>query len=671
MRDETREAMWGDVRGLLAEAPSALLWRRIWAHLEACELASDPEQQLITYLQGALSRWPDHLRVVPAHMHDRIAAGSVLLPLCRALHISADDPESGWSLSSATDALESPGLRHITTLSLARFDLALPGAAAERLMRAVAALPALSDLTLAHLNLSDAHVETLCQHAAWRGVQLLAIRGEVFGEEGCRALARCEALRGLEVLSITGRPAGYNTPAQGIGVDGVTALTSSALLRPAAVTLRHVGTSSKRARDWTLDLSAPFWRRTHTLDVGDNARLVGLTFEPGGPLRWLIAPRTGLSEGVLRGLLSQGELAGLEVLDLSDRERVLGGAAGPEMPARVITAATSKLDTSDSWDHGPRGLHELGPGWWDWESVTNAEEATLPRGAQWIEPGDLPADPRPSLKGFATRLDAENDGPEALRGDRRLSTLDVILVEHLEDSDEHPLEPFLERWQDALSEVRAMVWGAQPQEWSLMITDLYCCDLGALLDAFPALEWLGMVINARHDLTHSGPLRHERLKTLVIPSACMPSAFVARLAEAELPALEGLELWGGDTYYWDDCASTEAYVPLLTGRRFPHLKRLGLRNHKHSDALAQLLCGAPLLDGLESLDLSMSLLTDVGLHALMRDPRVWRLKRLNVSRTHVTDEAALSALAASGVEVIARRLKGMSPGEELYVEVVE
>jgi len=123
-------------------------------------------------------------------------------------------------------------------------------------------------------------------------------------------------------------------------------------------------------------------------------------------------------------------------------------------------------------------------------------------------------------------------------------------------------------------------------------------DLSPLLWAYPNLE----VLRARggDGLRFSSRTSHLSLRDL---------------KRCHLPNLVHLELWlGAKSGGWD--GRLEDLEPLLNGSLFPALKYLGLRNSEIVDDIACAVVNTPLLQQLETLDLSNGNLSDRGGQAL-------------------------------------------------------
>src|SRR5262249_56131328 len=101
-----------------------------------------------------------------------------------------------------------------------------------------------------------------------------------------------------------------------------------------------------------------------------------------------------------------------------------------------------------------------------------------------------------------------------------------------------------------------------------------------------------------------GTLRHKNLKKLVIETGGLPVSVLREVCAAKLPALEHLELWlGEENYGWD--GTVNDLKPLLSGKLFPKLRYLGLRDSIIADEVATAVARAPVLKKIRVLDLSL------------------------------------------------------------------
>jgi hypothetical protein len=113
--------------------------------------------------------------------------------------------------------------------------------------------------------------------------------------------------------------------------------------------------------------------------------------------------------------------------------------------------------------------------------------------------------------------------------------------------------------------------------------------------------------------------------------------------------LEHLELWLGAENY-GGISSARPLQPLLGARRFPRLRYLGLRDSESADAVAEAVANAPVLDGLETLDLSLGALGDEGTSHLLASPKIRGLKKLDLHHNYLSADMK-QRLSALGVEV--------------------
>ncbi|MER5748909.1 STM4015 family protein [Streptomyces sp. NPDC002088] len=176
-------------------------------------------------------------------------------------------------------------------------------------------------------------------------------------------------------------------------------------------------------------------------------------------------------------------------------------------------------------------------------------------------------------------------------------------------------------------------------------------DVTRVLRAWPQLEELG--VRGSEDLVIE-PLRHDGLRTLRIESGGLAPAPVRALSACEFPALRRLELWLGTTWYGGDC-TVEDIEPLLGALgRCPELRHLGLQNSDIQDEIAAAVAAAPVVAGLESLDLSMGALSDEGGAALLSGQPLTHLRSLNLRHHFMSDELVQrvrEALEPHGVDL--------------------
>ncbi|HNC46778.1 MAG TPA: hypothetical protein PLU80_21590, partial [Acidobacteriota bacterium] len=147
------------------------------------------------------------------------------------------------------------------------------------------------------------------------------------------------------------------------------------------------------------------------------------------------------------------------------------------------------------------------------------------------------------------------------------------------------------------------------------------------------------------------------------------ASVVRAVTAADFPELEHLELWLGTENYG---ATTEPVdlAPLFSGRLFPKLKYLGLRNSDFSDLIATAMADSPLLERLETLDLSLGTLGDEGAEALLKSPATAKLRFLDLHHHYCSDEM-MEKLKALGIKVDLSDAQGECDQDDRYVEVGE
>lgn len=196
-------------------------------------------------------------------------------------------------------------------------------------------------------------------------------------------------------------------------------------------------------------------------------------------------------------------------------------------------------------------------------------------------------------------------------------------------------------------------------------------DPGALLAAFPRLRVLGVRGGLGKQIE---PLVHAELEELVFQSGGMPPGAVRAVGGSSLPALASLDLYLGISGYGGG-AGVEDLASILSGTAFPKLRHLGLRDAENADDLAAALAQAPVVAQLESLDLSLGTLSDVGAAALLAGQPLTHLRRLDLHH-HFLSNAMIERLeqALPDVEVDAsERLEPREWGGQThrYVAVSE
>ncbi|MGI5217733.1 STM4015 family protein [Nocardia sp. CA-290969] len=155
-----------------------------------------------------------------------------------------------------------------------------------------------------------------------------------------------------------------------------------------------------------------------------------------------------------------------------------------------------------------------------------------------------------------------------------------------------------------------------------------------LLQAYPELTELG--IRGGTGLVFDA-VRHEHLRKLTVEAGGLPAAAVRGITGSELPALTNLELWLGTPDYGGDAEPADL-APLFGGEQFPNLRHLALRNSEIQDRICAAVAAAPVVARLETVDLSLGVLTDDGAAALLSGQPLTHLRSLDLHHNYLGAE---------------------------------
>ncbi|HEX4817250.1 MAG TPA: STM4015 family protein [Nonomuraea sp.] len=226
----------------------------------------------------------------------------------------------------------------------------------------------------------------------------------------------------------------------------------------------------------------------------------------------------------------------------------------------------------------------------------------------------------------------------------------AIVIGEWEDCYEKPSDVIVERLTaeaHRLPALRSLFLGAVCTDQA-EISWIQQCDVTPLLEAYPKLERFEVRGGSGLELR---PVRHDALRVLRVESGGLGGGFVRALAASDLPALEHLELWLGVAEYGGD-ATVADLDPILRGERLPALRHLGLQDSEIQDDIAAAVAFAPVVARLESLALSMGVLTDDGAAALLTGQPLTHLRRLDLHHHYLSDALMQRvAEALPGVEV--------------------
>jgi hypothetical protein len=178
-------------------------------------------------------------------------------------------------------------------------------------------------------------------------------------------------------------------------------------------------------------------------------------------------------------------------------------------------------------------------------------------------------------------------------------------------------------------------------------------DISPILQTYPKLEILQ--VRGGDGLQFSPPVRHNRLKALIVETGGLSRDTVAQICNMNLPALEHLELWFGSENYGGDCWVEDIH-PIIYQEKFPNLDYLGLRNSKFTDEIVNAIVNSPMINSISVLDLSMGTLSDAGAEELLNCEFINYLDILNVSESFLSPEM-IEKLSRLDVRVLANNQK--------------
>lgn len=254
---------------------------------------------------------------------------------------------------------------------------------------------------------------------------------------------------------------------------------------------------------------------------------------------------------------------------------------------------------------------------------------------------------------FLTDYDTEQEVPplvEQFLADPKAKEIDTLITGLLNVEGDQPPSTIIQLLVNnkaILQQLTGVFFGDITQE-ECEVSWLENCDHSAMLQAFPNLNIYKVRGGNRLSFTQ---LQHPNLKKLIIETGGLSNQILDNLRAAQLPQLEHLELWlGSDNYGFD--ADAEQVVGAVEAMNLPHLKYLGLRNAEIADDIAKRLEKSPLLQQVETLDLSMGNISDEGAEALLDTPAIKNLSQLILDH-HYLSEDMVEQLQDLGISVSA------------------
>lgn len=167
-------------------------------------------------------------------------------------------------------------------------------------------------------------------------------------------------------------------------------------------------------------------------------------------------------------------------------------------------------------------------------------------------------------------------------------------------------------------------------------------EYASLLNAYPQLEELRIRGSTNLELP---AFTHHKLRSFAIECGGLPQSVLSALARSSMPALEHLELWVGTDHYGFD-GSLATVRETVNALRTPRLRYLGLRDAEIADEIAGWLAGEAWVASLDTLDLSLGTLSDVGANALLASPHLRGLRKLDLSHHYISEPLQAKLRAA-------------------------
>jgi hypothetical protein len=272
-------------------------------------------------------------------------------------------------------------------------------------------------------------------------------------------------------------------------------------------------------------------------------------------------------------------------------------------------------------------------------------------GLKVVEFGD---DVAPDFKNNAMRISIEYDEEteiseklEALLAKPGSDQMKALLIGMWGSDSDTPVDPLIENmvtWRNRMPALEALFLGDIVSEEN-EISWIRQGDVAPLWGSFPKLREVRL---RGGDIT-VGHIALPQLERLFIESGGLSRQVIADILQSNLPELRHLEIYTGDENYGAD-SSIADFAPLLTGDLFPKLTSLALRNSEYTDDIAKALAKSPLLDRIDTLDLSLGTLGDEGAQALLDSGKLNRLKKIDFQHHYLSD-AMMEKLKALGVDI--------------------
>lgn len=252
---------------------------------------------------------------------------------------------------------------------------------------------------------------------------------------------------------------------------------------------------------------------------------------------------------------------------------------------------------------------------------------------------DYKADASGDVIRFRSEWEQNNFKPDLetfLASDAALTTKGIVIgmwSDEMYESDSGYVIEILVEHKNRLPNLTCMYLGdivAEENEMSWINQS----DISPLLASFPNLEYLR--VRGGTSLGMSNP-KHSNLRALALETGGMGVEVVRSVCTSQFPKLEHLELWLGTEEYGGN-STVQDLQPLFTGNLFPNLKYLGLRNCDYVDNICPVLVNSPIIERIETLDLSLGALSDTGGQALLKLPTDKNLKCVDLYYHYLSAE---------------------------------
>lgn len=237
---------------------------------------------------------------------------------------------------------------------------------------------------------------------------------------------------------------------------------------------------------------------------------------------------------------------------------------------------------------------------------------------------------------------------EAFAKDPNASKVSEIIIGAFDYEASESTEPIVSKlveYKDIFKNVKAIFIGDITYEEN-EISWINQSNVNPIFAAYPNLEHFQ--VRGGTDLS-LGEIKHDNLKTLIVETGGLPSNVVEEITNAQLPNLEKLEIWLGSENYGFE-STVDDFAVIISGKTFPKLKHLGLMDSEIQNEVAIAVAQSPILNQLETLDLSMGILDDKGAQALLESDGIKKLKFLNL-RHHYMSNEMMEKLKSIGIPI--------------------